>query len=138
MYEMNESERAERARVKALHKAIRGLGCGNRYVNLAWGFIRGFKFRRIERTHWSQVSDAEAALDRNGKLRHGFIQEPDGTYFYVHTMPYDGFLHDILSPHVTVTKEEIRAWLQDRSGAIPLPPPRVKLGRPAPQNEVRP
>lgn len=137
MYEMSESERAERARVKALHKAIRSQNCANRNINLAWGFVRGFKFRRVERTHWSQISDAGSALDRNGKLRHEFIQEPDGTYYYVHNMPYHGILWDILSPHMAVTKEEIQAWLQDRSGAIPLPPPRVKLGRPVAQQEVR-
>jgi hypothetical protein len=58
-YVMTESERAERERVKLLHQNVRAAmheaassgGQAHRYALLARAFVRGLKFRRIERHH---------------------------------------------------------------------------------------
>lgn len=54
---------AEKASVKAIHRALRAETAG-RYGNLAWGFVRGFPYRRIERTTRTQ----NGAGDQHGKV----------------------------------------------------------------------
>jgi len=108
MYVMSEEERAERAKIKALHKAVRGdASHGPRYRCLAWGFVRGFKYRRIERSHRTQLVNT-------------------GTVFE-HNLPVAFYLHKLLSKHLpNLAKNEVEVWLKDPMGAIPAPPPRPK------------
>lgn len=67
----------------------------HREMLLMWAFVRGFKYRRIERT----------------------TRENNKPYFHIEL--WNMFLPD-------VTKEQIQAWLEDPTGAIPAPPPRPK------------
>jgi hypothetical protein len=113
MYTMSEEERADREKTKTLHRSIRdGMDESwgtphHRYQLLAWGFVRGFKYRRIERSHRRQIL-------------------PDGSVFE-HNLPSDYLLLRALSKYVPeVTVGQVKAWLADPSGAIPAPPPRPK------------
>jgi len=129
IYQMNETERAERARVKALHQASRAAmheaakegGQRHRYALLAWAYLRGLPFRRIERSHHVQVF-------------------ADGRRFE-HNLPCHVELARALAPFCpeiaaglerysikrgSVAEKRIAAWLNDPSGAIPAPPPRQK------------
>jgi hypothetical protein len=67
----------------------------HRSMLLLWGFVRGVKYRRIERT------------TREGNTPN---------------------LHlDIWQMYVPeITAEQVQAWLEDPTGAIPAPPPRPK------------
>ena len=130
-YQMNDEERAERSRVKALHTKLRAplkdwKNGDRRYDLLAWAYVRGFKFRRCERTHrWQKLED-------------GMLFE--------HNMPYAALLWQKLAlagavpcdadpskPWLvwhTVDKapvgQAIQAWIADPTGAIAAPPPRAK------------
>lgn len=132
MYEMTAEERAEREKTKALHQKVRAdlkkdIGTWNdRTMFLVWGFIRGFKYRRIERSHrlqelsWS--SEAKAFV--GAAIAYKKI---DGKWFYEHNLPDVYLLTKALAkykPEVTIA--EVTAWLADPSGAIPAPPPRPK------------
>ena len=82
-----------------------------RYGNLAWGFVRGFPYRRIERSHR--------------------VQKENG---FIHNMPSESFLLKTLHRHsmlLDVTMEEINRWLANPEGAIPAPPPRERAPRKA-------
>jgi len=129
MYQMSEEERAERSKVKALHAAIRGCGpVGDRYRNLAWGFVRGFPYRRIERNHHVQMLD-NANYEQMAKLDNHYRQL-DGQWFYEHNMPSETWLFDTLKKFLPeLKKEQIVTWMRDMSGAIPPPPPRPKRTR---------
>lgn len=119
----------EKARVKALHKAIRAdRDSGERYRNLAWGFIRGFKYRRIERSHRVQPipSDGYCPEDVCGYVRRGELR------FYEHHFPDALFLTKLLAKHLPEFAADIdgwslkkgsrvTAWLLDPEGAIPVP-----------------
>jgi hypothetical protein len=104
---------ADKAQVKAIHKAIRTLPEG-RYRNLAWGLVRGFPYRRIERTTRTQD---------NG----------DGTRT-VHNRPSAsaivGVLVAILTAWPAPSPDEVKLWLASEAGAIPAPV-RVKKPREA-------
>jgi len=105
MYQMTEEQKAERSKQKKIHQAIRSLPEG-RYRNLAWGFVRGFKYRRIERTTHTQT------------LSDGRVIE--------HNRPSARVLEDIFEELLPVTYAVLTAWIDDPSGAIPAPPPRPK------------
>lgn len=88
-------------------------GWGNmrhRDLLLLWGYVRGFKFRRIERSH--------------------YVQETAPGVFYVHNLPSEVWLSRIWSTFLDETAAElapkIKAWLADPSGAIAAPAPRAK------------
>ena len=74
-YQMTDEEKAERARIKEVHRKLReplrggkvaGKGgspyvllINRRYDLLAWAFARGFKFRRCETSHHTQIVNGE-------------------------------------------------------------------------------
>jgi hypothetical protein len=120
---MTETERAKRSRTKALHAAVRAdmraaaHDGDHRHMLLAWAFVRGLPFRRIERSHRVQVV--------NGKP-------------FEHHMPSQVLLTRMLIKYLPEIEADmdgkwsvkpgcrIERWLSDPSGAIPAPPPRVK------------
>jgi hypothetical protein len=128
MYQMTDEQRVERARVKALHNAIReDRSHGDRYRNLAWGYIRGFKYRRIERSHHMQALDG-AYWSTVGTVS---IRKVGDVWHFEHNMPYPDYLFKLLQKHLPdLKKEQIVSWLQDPSGAISAPPPRPKAPYP--------
>ena len=103
----------EQAQVRAIHKAIRKETTG-RYGNLAWGFVRGLPYRRIERKTQTQVM-------------------ADGTVI-VHNRPHAANLTYVLAKHIPElagpdkwrANPLIEAWLACEEGALPAPPPRTK------------
>lgn len=108
----------KQAQVKSIHKAIRA-EVWSRAGNLAWAFVRGFPYRRVERQTRTQVL-------------------PDGT-LYTHNLPSASAITMILGKHIpgfaavdpkrpwaTAAHPEITAWLANAEGAIPAPPPREK------------
>lgn len=116
MYQMNDSERADRATIKALHLAVRGQilnpapgGPSRRHALIAWGFVRGFPYRRIERT----------CREHN---------EPNATDLARALAPFlPAFAADLPSSRWGQIKPEslsalrLGEWLADPSGAIPAP-----------------
>jgi hypothetical protein len=123
----------EQAQVKAIHKAIRtDDSFGDRYRILAWGFIRGFKFRRLERSH-----HMEKLPDGHYSPAPYYIRTDKGV-FYEHNLPEALPLTKLLAKHLPEFQADfeskwslksgtrIAAWLEDKSGAIHAPPPRPK------------
>lgn len=131
--ELTDSERAERAQIKARHQSVRAAmhhaakqgGWHHRYALLAWAFVRELPYRRIERDHHKQT-------------------RPDGSVFE-HGLPELHWLAQALAPFCpevaadmepvgrfsrlrrgSVTEARLKAWLADPAGAIPAPPPRQK------------
>lgn len=123
MYQMTEEERVERSRVKELHRAARNcLPVGDRYRNLAWGFVRGFKYRRIERSHRIQPTDV--GYGRNPPY---YVFRTDAGQFVEHNMPSPDFLFKVLNkfmPEISV--KDVEVWLKDRTGGIAVRPRRPK------------
>lgn len=78
----------------------------HRQMLLLWGYVRGFKFRRIERTHRKQVLE-------------------DGSIFE-HNVPKATILAQAFSSFIVADVAAIQRWLHDPTGAIPAPPPRPK------------
>lgn len=91
----------EKAQVKAIHKAVRAF-TGSRYGNLAWAFVRGFPYRRVERTTRTQVT-------------------PDGKTVH-HNKPHARALVSILQAGIPgFSAEGVEVWLANPDGAIPIP-----------------
>lgn len=79
----------------------------HRELLLTWGYLRGFKFRRIERQHRLQTLE-------------------DGTVFE-HNLPVARMLHMVIANFDPSAKvDDVQRWIDDPSGAIPAPPPRAK------------
>lgn len=108
----------EQAQVKAIHKALRK-ETYSRSGNLAWAFVRGFAYRRVERTTRTQVM-------------------PDGSV-YNHNPPSAAAVTAILATHIpgfaeidpkrpwaTKAHPDVVAWLANPEGAIPAPAPRER------------
>lgn len=103
----------EQAQVRAIHKAIRK-GTTGRYGNLAWAFVRGMPYRRVERKTRTQVMG-------------------DGTVV-VHNRPWPVTLTQVMARHIPeLTGPDkwranplIEAWLASEEGAVPAPVPRPK------------
>lgn len=96
---------AEKASVKAIHKALRS-ETGDRYGNLAWAYVRGFPYRRVERTtRDDNKPEARFITYLLGKAGvPGFPTIPAGSSWWkIEASP------------------AIIAWLLDPSGAIPVP-----------------
>jgi len=128
---------AEKASVKAIFKAIRSQ-TGDRYGNLAWGFVRGFPYRRIERSHRMELLPPSAGVV-SGAETLKYAKEPpyvhtEAGVFYEHNLPAAGRLTHILAKAIpgfapfnearswlTEPHPAIKAWLADPAGAIPAP-----------------
>jgi hypothetical protein len=108
----------EKAQVKKIHKGIRN-ETASRSGNLAWGFVRGFSYRRIERTTRTQTM-------------------PDGTMVR-HNAPNLVAVARIIVAHIPSLEVEwfagkyqlkstcpLTAWAASEDGAIPAPAPRPK------------
>jgi hypothetical protein len=135
-YIMNDEEKAERSKQKAIHQKLRaplrGGPGGSRYDILAWAYVRGFKFRRCERSHHQQIV--------NGKPYEHNMPNPAFIWaklVLAGAFPADGIVPTIAdlwgySRHWNGTAQHtdagqaIVAWLADPSGAIAAPPPRPK------------
>jgi hypothetical protein len=135
-YQMNDEERAERAKQKALHEKLRAplkdwKNGDRRYDILAWAFARGFKFRRCERSHRMQMID--------GKLYEHNM--PDAMLLWdklvrAGVLPHDGELPAFPFGEWTRARDTnvgktIEAWIADTTGAIAAPTPRPKKPYPA-------
>jgi hypothetical protein len=99
----------EQEKIKAFHKSFRK-HCKEegRYGNLAWGFIRGFPYRRIERSH---------KVQKENGFEHNF---PNISLLVI-------VFRDAMIGEADVSKEALTTWLANKEGAIPAPPPRVKV-----------
>jgi len=111
---------AEKASVKEIHRAIRaqaGNRYGNRYGNLAWAYVRGFPYKRVERTV-HENNEPSAVLVTSVLAQHipGFAE-------YNPKRPWD-----------TKASPEIEAWLANEEGAIPAP---VREKRPYVRHELK-
>jgi hypothetical protein len=108
----------EKAQIKAVHKGLR-TETVSRAGNLAWAFVRGFPYRRVERSTHTQTM-------------------PDGTVV-VHNAPNPLHIARILAAHIPGLEAEyfeskyklkatcpLAAWLANPDGAIPAPAPRPK------------
>jgi hypothetical protein len=89
----------EKALVKSIHKSTRA-NAPTRYGNLAWGFVRGFLFRRIERTNRPH-------------------NEPDA--FWLRKELERTVLASKAPPAWLPSEEALQAWLDNPEGAIPAP-----------------
>lgn len=104
---------AEKASVKAIFKAIRSQ-TGDRYGNLAWGFVRGFPYRRIERSTRTQTMPDGTKIEHN-KPNAGLL-----THLLAKAIP--GFAEiDQQRPWTTKPHPDLVAWLANPEGAIPAP-----------------
>jgi hypothetical protein len=103
---------AEKASVKAIHRALRA-GARSREGNLAWGFVRGFKYKRIERTVRVERLEDGTSVERLPSA--GYI-----THLLGSAIP--GFAGiDAKYAWRTRANPAVEAWLRDPSGAIPAP-----------------
>jgi hypothetical protein len=107
MYEnYREMSADEQAQVKAVHKAVRK-ETPSRYGNLAWAFVRGFPYRRVERQTRTQTMG-------------------DGTVIH-HNLPEARILTGVLTKYLRCSEVVgVEAWLKNPDGAIPAPAPRPK------------
>jgi hypothetical protein len=119
--EMGEEEKAA---VKAAHKAVRAQA-GSRHGNLAWGFMRGFPYKRIERSVRTHVGP-DGGVHKNAPYAASIVQ--------IIAAAVPGFApYDPSRPWNTKATPEIEAWLASEDGAIPAP---VRVKRPPPEREV--
>lgn len=106
----------EKAQIKTIHQALRK-ETFHRTGNLAWGFVRGFPYRRIERKTRTQVLG-------------------DGTTI-VHNQASAVAIAQLLQKHIPGLKYLVNsytlapdcplsAWLANPDGAIAAPPPRPR------------
>ncbi len=103
----------DKALVKAIHKAIRK-DTLSRTGNLAWGFVRGFPYRRIERTTRTQVMGDGSVVNHNPPNLVAVAR------CIVLAMPE---LESVYFKSKYALKEDcpLIAWEKDPSGAIPAP-----------------
>lgn len=133
MYVMTEEEKKTREIEKALHNRIRedakkamtgslkarlngrswDTYISHREMLLIWGFARGFKFRRIERSH-RMIDGVEQINISHDELAAIWQQLVPGV-------------------QIEVQRARFKEWLEDPSGAIPAPPPRPKRPYVAPE-----
>lgn len=119
MYEnFQQMSAEEQAQVKAVHKAVRAR-TSDRYGNLAWGFVRGFLYRRIERTTRTQAAADGTVVEHN---------RPDArllTHLLGEIIP--GFAELGKGWYCTKPHPDVEAWLANPDGAIAVP---VRVKRP--------
>jgi hypothetical protein len=109
---------AEKAEVKKTHRKLRALTL-TRYGNLAWGFVRGFLYRRIERkTQTQELGDGSVFVHNRPDARYLTLAIADCV---------DGFAEvDQKRRYATKADPRVEAWLACEDGAIAAPPPREK------------
>jgi hypothetical protein len=102
----------EKAQIKAIHKALRA-ETPSRERNLAWGFVRGLKYRRIERTTRSQTMPDGSIVNHN---------EPSLVYVAKLLAKHIPGLEGWFKGSYTLAQDcPLIAWMADPSGAIPAP-----------------
>jgi hypothetical protein len=120
MYEnYREMSADEKAQVKSIHKSLRQ-DTSSRLGNLAWGFVRGFPYRRIERKTRTQLMGDGTTVVHN---------KPDAQQLtWVVAKHIPGFVEGFSEKARWNTKASpaIEAWLANTEGAIPAPAPRPK------------
>jgi hypothetical protein len=106
----------EKSKVKAIHKAVREEVL-SRAGNLAWAYLRGFPYRRIERTTRTQELTDGTVVDHNPpplfEVARILMASIPGLAW---TAGYK------LAPDCPLI-----AWAKDSQGAIPAPALRVKV-----------
>jgi hypothetical protein len=110
----------EKAQVKTIHKGLRKETSSSRMRNLAWGFVRGFPYRRIERKTRTQAMGDGTIVVHN---------KPDAqqlTWLLAKHIP--GFVEGFSEKSRWNTKASpvVDAWLASEAGAIPAPAPRPR------------
>lgn len=111
--EMNAEEKAF---VRSVHKRWKK-GGRSRYDNLAWGFIRGLPYKRIERSVYVQAGQPQ----NNNKPSANLL-----TYYVQRVLARtEEEVKQLQLSRVKATPE-IEAWLANPDGAIPAPPPRPR------------
>lgn len=111
----------EQEKVKQLHKAVRGCHrYGDRYRIVAWGFVRGLPYRRVERSHRVQ-SVHGVPFEHNMPI--ACVVADVLRITGVFSRGADGFMGHA---HRRNQDAQIEAWLANPDGAIPAPPPRAK------------
>lgn len=102
--------------VKRIHKSIRALPLG-RYRNLVWAYVRGFPYRRVERSHRIQVIPQCPCTCGEFHTKDTFEHNLPSVYTLMQTI---GRLQ------IPIKQQDIEVWLANPDGAIPAPPPRPK------------
>lgn len=108
----------EQAQVKAIHKALRK-ETYSRSGNLAWAFVRGFLYRRVERTTRTQVLADGSVYNHNPPSASAIT-----AILAKHIPGFAAF--DPAKPWATPAHPAIVEWLKNPEGAIPAPAPREK------------
>jgi hypothetical protein len=114
----------EKAQVKAIHRAIRA-NTGGREGNLAWAFVRGFPYRRVERQTRQQVMPDGTVVNHNPPNAR-YITTILGTHI-------PGFAEVAKSSWATKPSPEVEQWLANPEGAIAAP---VREKKPYVRTEV--
>ena len=104
---------AEKALVKKIHQNL----CSSsehiyRYGNLAWGYVRGFQYRRVERTNH---------------------QHHKADYYWLRKELEQAFRKAGAPESWLPSEEVLQAWLDNPEGAIPVP---VRVKKPYPRPEA--
>lgn len=103
----------EQSKIKEIHRGVRtDTSEGERTRILAWGFIRGFPYRRMERKTRTQTMPSGAVVNHNPPSAYGIIK------VLSNYMPE--FAADI-SGYSVMKNSRVAQWLEDPSGAIPAP-----------------
>ena len=107
----------EKAQVKAIHVALRAI-THSREGNLAWAFVRGLPYKRVERKTRTQTLGTGEVIHHNPPSA-AYITHILGTHI-------PGFAAVGASIWYTKPSPAVEAWLKDPAGAIPLPAPRER------------
>jgi hypothetical protein len=106
----------EKAQIKAIHKALRK-ETGSREGNLAWGFVRGFPYRRIERKTRTQKTGDGTVIVHN---------PPSAVAIANILVKYIPGLGYFQNSYTLLPGCPLVAWLANPDGAIPAPAPRER------------
>jgi hypothetical protein len=110
----------EKTKIKAIHKAVRA-EVHSRAGGLAWAYLRGFPYRRVERTTRTQVMP-------DGKVvNHNLPDIRAVARILVAAMPELGPTWLKSGGMLLLETCPLIAWVKDPSGAISAPPPPVKV-----------
>lgn len=113
MFENYKQMTDEQAQVKAYHKAVRA-ETPSRARNLAWAFMRGLPYRRVERTTRTQVLPDGSVYSHN--------PAPAVAITEILAAVIPGFAEvNPKRPWATKATPEIEAWLANPDGATPVP-----------------
>ncbi len=108
----------EKARVKQIHKTIRK-DASSREGNLAWAFVRGFPYRRVERKTRTQTMPDGSIVQHNppplvavARLLVAAMPELEAQF--------------LKGKYQLAPECPLVAWAKDPSGAIPAPEPKPR------------